>query len=327
MGLFSVNYNKPGKGVDPNAPEKNAFIVFFELIGRKFFSYVLLNLMYFVIISPIVIYFYSILYGWLASVSTIESETVLSILLELFRVIVSVVPTFLHLPLLVLSLLLYGPFTAGLTYILRNFARQEHAWISDFFHKSLENLGQGILVGIIDILAAVILWTNFNYAGLTGADTTGATLFGVFLRYFTIVLFVFYFFMRNYIYQMIVTIRLPFLRIVKNAFLFAILGLGRNLIAGIGIALSVLVIMFLHPLLELLAVPLIGFSFCGFLAVFTTYPIVAKYVVKPAMEAEKVQEEQRIEESLGGRGGELPPELGGPGAGAHEVPKYKNTEQ
>jgi hypothetical protein len=164
----------------------------------------------------------------------------------------------------------------------------------------------------------VILWTNFNYSNLIGAETVGLSLLGVFLRYFTIVLFILYFFMRFYFYQMIVTAKIPFFGILKNGWLFAVLGLGRNILAAAAIFLSLMVMLFVHPMIELLTIPLIGFSFCGFIAVYTTYPIIEKYIIKPVREAEKAEDDQEIREKLDGRGGELPPELGGPGAGSHD---------
>lgn len=318
MALFGYNYNRPGKGVDPNAPKKTGFFLFWELLGRKIFSYILINLIYFVLVSPIVMYLYFAFYGWLVSIGTINTETVLSVVLELFRVIATFVPSALHIPLLVLSLLLYGPFTCGMTYILRNFAREEHAWVSDLFRKSFDNVKQGLFFGVLDILATAVLIINFNYSTLIGADSTAMTLFGVFLRYFSIVLYVLYFFMRYYFYQMVVTANLKISAILKNGWLFAILGLGRNIIATIAIVLSAALMMFIHPIVELITVPLIGFSFCGLIAVFTTYPIIEKYIVKPVRDAEKLTDESDVESMLGGRGGELPPELGGPGAGAHK---------
>ena len=46
MGLFSMNYNKPGPGVDPNEPRKKGVKRFFEILGRDFGSFVTLNLFF-----------------------------------------------------------------------------------------------------------------------------------------------------------------------------------------------------------------------------------------------------------------------------------------
>lgn len=282
MALFGYNYNKTGKGVDQNAPSKKGIFLFFELFIRKIFKYVQFNLLYFVIISPIVLTIYSMFYGWLGQVLPVESEMTSPPVLELFGLAASYIPAQLQLPLLAISILLYGPFTAGLTYVLRNFAREEHAWTSDFFSKAFENWRQGLFFGLLDCLAVIIFFTNYNYGFLTGADTIGVGLFAVFLKYFTIILFVFYFMMRFYFYQLIVTTVLPIRAILKNAWIFLILGIGRNILATVAILLTTLIVFFVHPLIEIVGLLFLYFTFCGFIAVFTTYPIIKKYIIEPA---------------------------------------------
>lgn len=56
MGLFSQwqdRHNRPGPGVDKNAPQKKAFVVFFEILGRKFWKLCVANLLYVVAFLPI----------------------------------------------------------------------------------------------------------------------------------------------------------------------------------------------------------------------------------------------------------------------------------
>lgn len=325
MSLFGHNYSKPGKGVDKNAPKKNAFFLFWELLGRKISKYIILNLMYLIIILPIVVYVYGMFYAWFSTLVTIEAETIASPLLEIFRMMLYYIPKQLQLPLLIVSLVLYGPFTAGLTYIIRNYVREEHAWLTDFFRKSWQNLRQGLVFGLLDIIAVVILYVNWNYGMFSGAETVSTGLFAVFLKYFTAVLFVLYVFIHFYTYQIAVTTELSVRAILKNSWIFAVLGLGRNIIALLTIAAAVVIAFFINPLFEMLTVILILFSFCRYVAIYTTYPVIDKYIVKPALEAEE-QSEDNIDELLGGRGGELPPELGGPGAGAIQE-EDNNTEQ
>ena len=56
MGLFSQwqdRHNRPGPGVDKNAPQKKSFVVFFEILGRKFWKLCIANLLYVVAFLPI----------------------------------------------------------------------------------------------------------------------------------------------------------------------------------------------------------------------------------------------------------------------------------
>ncbi len=52
FGLF--NYNKPGRGISKDEPEKKAFFRFFELYFRKFWKLMVANLLYILVSLPIV---------------------------------------------------------------------------------------------------------------------------------------------------------------------------------------------------------------------------------------------------------------------------------
>ena len=52
FGLF--DYNKPGPGVDKNAPKKKGFVRFFEIYFRKFWRLATANLLYILVSIPIV---------------------------------------------------------------------------------------------------------------------------------------------------------------------------------------------------------------------------------------------------------------------------------
>lgn len=54
-GLFGMfNYEKPGPGVDKNAPKKKKFFVFMEIFGRKFWRLMIVNLLYLLFSLPVV---------------------------------------------------------------------------------------------------------------------------------------------------------------------------------------------------------------------------------------------------------------------------------
>ncbi|WP_417077036.1 YesL family protein, partial [Hominenteromicrobium sp.] len=57
-----------------------------------------------------------------------------------------------------LPLILLSPFTCGLAYVTRNFAREEHAFVwSDFWDAVKNNWKPALLNGVIVYLAYVIL--------------------------------------------------------------------------------------------------------------------------------------------------------------------------
>ena len=47
MGFF--NFDKPGLGVNPDAPKKKGVFLYFELLFRRFGSIIKTNMLYFII--------------------------------------------------------------------------------------------------------------------------------------------------------------------------------------------------------------------------------------------------------------------------------------
>ena len=126
MGLF-FNYDRPGPGVDKNAPKKKGVALFFELLGRNLSKLILANMLYFAVSIPVIILFYFISLMILGNVMPEAIGTAgfaqMSVLMTL----------------LVTIFWGTGPVSCGYTYILRNTAREEHTFLaSDFFEKSKE---------------------------------------------------------------------------------------------------------------------------------------------------------------------------------------------
>lgn len=327
MGLFSRNWDKPGPGVEKDAPQKNAFFKYFELVVRKIWQLITQNLLFFLVTLPVIITVYMLAYTYLIRVfpdlyTTVDGELVVPPLASVFVSIAGFLPTIVLQLLTAVSLLFYGPFMMGLTYVMRNYVREEHAWTSDFFSRAFSNFGQGLFFGVIDILAVVIFYVNWNYSTLVGATGNTATL-ALILRGITIALMLFFLAARNYSYQLAVTVNLKIGAIIKNSMIFAVLGFGRNVISLLACAVIVIFSLFLTSFLDLLMVPFLMFALLRFTAVYVTYPVVDRYVVQPALEIEQMNapdDDEDEDEEYRARLRrvemfELPPELGGPGAG------------
>ena len=93
--------------------------------------------------------------------------------------------------------------------------------------------------------------------------------------------------MRHYTYLMAVTINLSVFQILKNAWLCVVLGVRRNVTSGVVTLACIVVTFLLAPLITVITLPLFFYSFSWFCTVFTCYPIVKKYLVLPALEAEQ----------------------------------------
>ena len=224
MAGFFKSFNREGKGVAKDAPNKKRFFIFFEILWRHAFQIIGINFIYFVITLPLFLFMFMYIFQAMGiEVDVIASNSLFKVSAVFFNF-----NSYVKWGLIALSAILYGPATCGLTYVMRNFAREEHTWaFSDFFERSWKNFGQGLIVGIIDIL--FILNASMYLALDTQNLAPGDGYLAVF-KYIAIIVAVLYFVMRNYIYLMIVTFKIKFMAIIKNSALFVILNFGRNLL-------------------------------------------------------------------------------------------------
>ncbi len=285
MSLFRPYNYKPKPDLPANAPVKHGFFLFFELFFRKFWRFLSLNIFYFLVTLPMLLFVYFTVNGWFADYLVTENGEFQSMLggVDVFAAVVSWVPRVLHLPLFFVSLILHGPATMGLTYIFRNFAREEHAWLSDFVSRGKANFRQGLFFGLLD---AVMIYLLVN--GMV-ANIFTAAVPAIILRTLCVLFFVVYLFMRHYFYMIAVSVNLNVFAILKNAWLFVVLGFWRNLVSGLVCLGVTLLVFFTLPLVTLILLPTLYYSVTGFCVVFTCWPVVKRYIIVPAMEREAAE--------------------------------------
>ncbi len=294
MGIFNrkPGFLKPGKGVERNAKKKNAFFRFFEVLYRKFNKIVILNIIYTICILPIICGVIVLLTAaFQLSDDLVRGSFLISNVLQ----IVSNIPVPVSLGLLIIDLILFGPLTAGFSYMLRNYADERHAWFSDFFSRTFTNFKQGIVLGLIDALVfvSVILYLAADISALKGS--------GMYYVYFALktaacLIALFYVFMRFYTYNITVTFELSVRDILKNSAIFAVLGFVRNIIAFVAIVATVFAFTSTWVIDAVLLVMFL-FSFCGFIVSYTTYPVIKKYMLKAQSDnGEDESSEDLIEE-------------------------------
>lgn len=285
MAGFFRNFSRSGKGVAKDAPDKKRFILFFEILWRKLWQIIGINIIYFIIILPLMAY---VLVFIMQSVGIEAADLAGNTLFVIFASILNLPPFFMWL-LVGLSAVLYGPATCGLTYILRNYTRQEHAWtFSDFFDRAKKNFKQGLLAGIIDI--ALVLSCSM-YVAMDTTALTGGQWYLVTFKYIAMIVFVIYFIMRFYIYTLIVTFDMSFKAIIKNAWIFVILGFFRNLCSVFFIVLSLATSV--GYMLAFFG--LITLALCRYIAVFNSYPVIERYMLQPMRKKEEAEGVTRIE--------------------------------
>ena len=107
-------------------------------------------------------------------------------------------------------------------------------------------------------------------------------------KYVTLLVGMLYVFMRKYIYLMIVTVKLNLKSLITNAWLLAFIGIFRNFFSGLANlllwVLAYVLIMAVHPFLEIVLLGMFLYSFTNFLSISACYPLVDTYLVKPIEE-------------------------------------------
>ena len=169
-----------------------------------------------------------------------------------------------------------GPAIAGLTKILSNYAREEHAFIwTDFWDTFKNNFGRALLIGLLDaVVAGLIIFDLYMYVSLNGSPMLRIIALAIMLITATIFIF-----MNYYLYSMLITFRLTFKQLIKNAFIFAWVGFWRNLLVTIIIAALTAVAVLYFATFGIFYVVLIYFSLCGLVINFATYPLIKKYMI------------------------------------------------
>lgn len=248
--MFKIDYNKPGKGVNKRDPNKPRISIFFELLFRKLWRLIKVNMLYMItaiptfLVTMLLMGFFSsritnALMPVLAEVMGVSAsdmsnpEFVSQVLM--LDVIIRVVFAFLF------TLFLgQGPATAGITYILRNYAREEHAWmLSDWWQHTKSNFRQSLVIWIIDLIVVCMLVVAFDfYSKLGGAAS--------YLIYVIIFISIVYLIMHFYIYQLMITFENSIKNIFRNAFVLAMQRGPQNL-------LILLILVALH-----IGIPYIG---------------------------------------------------------------------
>lgn len=301
MSLFRPYNYKDRPDIDPDAPQKHGFFVFWEIYARKFWRFVSLNLIYFAFTFPLLILFYLTANGYMAQIAVNEFEDLLPGL-SIFASVIQYIPSSLYLPLVILSILCYGPITMGVTYVLRNFAREEHAWISDVFLQAWKNVKQGLFFGLLDVVIIILLVSNITRQ-ISPEDTYTTLRFVI--RYASWAILVFYLFMRHYTYMIAVTFDLKISAILKNARIFIILGFFRNIWALLACLIIWVAALLTSAIITMVSVPFLVYSLTGFVVVFVCYPVIKRYMIDPQMKEDGVE---GLDELLQSGGGEKPPE-------------------
>lgn len=223
MGLFS---NKPGPGIDKNAPKKKGLNLFYDTLFRKFWDIIKLNLLYTVTILPCIAII-MFLAGGLANdivakyapmaATAIGMETVNINDVDFSRIIMAadiIIRLFTAIAFTVF--IGAGPMSAGFTYILRAFVNEQPVFlVRDYFAAVKANIKQSLPVWIIDVIIFTCAYCAIKFYNGMGAPM-------MYIKYALYLLLFFYTILHFFIYHLMISYKMPFTQLYRNAALFAI---------------------------------------------------------------------------------------------------------
>ena len=302
-------YGKSGKGdFKKDDLPSTRWQLFWDTLKTRLSSLVRLNLMYFVVWIPtVIVLFIGIfrLYNFImpATVESLDASgnTVISAMLdengemvagwqqmgvdasELSAVLnMLIMRTLLF---LVPCIAITGPATAGVSYVTRNWSRDEHAFIwSDFIDALKENWKQSLPVSLITGLAPLIAYMCWTFYGEMAQTQT----FMMVPQMLTLMIVILWALCVTYIHPMIVSYELGLKGIFKNGILLGI----AKLPASVGIrllhcvptiiAVAVVFLFGVDPMIVLLILAayyaLIGLSLSRFVTASYTNSVFDRYI-------------------------------------------------
>ncbi len=294
--FFFRNTDRPDALAEDKTPN---LLYFFKLLGRNAGKLMSLNLMmavlYLPIIAMVVLYFFG---ATSATISEPLNAPVLGALIAkttpLGTVFAGMNSVPLHMPyftlgkkiaylvLILFTAVTWGWQNVGATYNLRSLVRGDSCFLfSDYFYAVRKNLKQGFFFGLLDFAINFLLIFDFFYF----SALSGQLFFGV-MYFFFAVLFILYTFMRFYLYHMMVTFDLSIRKLLKNALIFAVIGIKRNIVAGLGLLLVIVLnLALIIPLLGVgfslpIILPIFYFpALSGFIAAYAAWPNIRRYMI------------------------------------------------
>ncbi len=253
--MFGGLFNRMYYG-NPNKPDlkyedlkKKRFKLFFTVLQVRFWKLIQLNLMYSVFWLPAFI--------WVYIQSLVTAETGEPITLVFFLVLLP-------------CLLFAGPATAGVTYVIRNWARDEHAWVfSDFKDAWKMNWKESLLIMLINGLVLMLFYVAVTFYRAMAMNS----IFYFVLYYFMLLIGLVYAMMNIYIFPLLVTYKLTIRQIYRNALIFTLAKLPHTF------AIFVLMVaLFIASAWYILPVFVVGLTFPMLIGVSLANWVFDKYM-------------------------------------------------
>ena len=288
-------YGKSGKGdyTKEDLPQTRTQL-FWETLRTRFSGLVRLNLLYMLAWIPVMAvvgYYVMLLYSALGGLADLQAQLEAGTLAaadfaaQQAQYVDGVKAVLMQaLLFLVPALAVTGPFTAGVCYVTRNWARDEHAFIwSDFWDALKANWKQALVLSTITGFTPLIVYVCWMFYG----DMAQQNALFMVPQVLTLTVGVVWMMCLMYAYPMLVTYRLRLRDLLRNSLLLAIgrlpATLGLRLLAVLPLAIAVLVSLY-TPYMQwaLLAMFLLyllyGFALSRFVSVSYVNAVFDKFI-------------------------------------------------
>ncbi len=302
--MNSYYYGKSGKGdYNPEDLPKTRWQLFFEMLRVRLSALCRMNLIYMIPWIPTMLVIgMLVMYVLTMGAAPTEEQTVTNEdgttstqivqvemteeeQLAMLEAQAAQLPSMLNMTLLLLipCIAITGPWTAGVSYVTRNWARDEHAFIwSDMKDAMKENWKTAlILSGITSVVPffAYLCWQF--YGGMAGDNWIM-----VIPQTFTLMVAVVWMLAITYAYPMLVTYKMNFRTILRNSLLLAVgrlpMSVGIRLLhcvpAVLGVALTFLLGSLWVPMVVFAYYLLIGFTLSRFVTASYTNAQFDKFI-------------------------------------------------
>ena len=309
--MNSYYYGKSGKGdFTPDDLPSNRWQLFWDTLRTRFSALVRLNLMYVVAFIPVFIVLGLGVSGAMnilnatdlgdgqsaftmqaaleaestaeqgGDPSTVTVPAVLSTA-EARDSLYSIL--FLTLILFIPAFAITGPATAGVSYVVRNWSRDEHAFIwSDFKDAVKENWKQSVVISLITSVVPIVVYMCWRFYG----ELANTQIFMIIPQIIVMMLGLLWAISVTYMHPMIVSYRLKMKDLLRNSFLLAVARLpqsvGVRLLHCVPVLIAVAVAFFLNPAWGFLGIVLyyllIGLSLSRFVTASFTNGVFDRYI-------------------------------------------------
>ena len=185
---------------------------------------------------------------------------------------------------LIPAILITGPVEAGLAYVCRNWARDEHAFIwSDFKDAVKDNWKQGLGISAITSVFPIVVYVCWNFYGEMANDS----LIYMVPQVLVVLLGFVWFLALVFFYPLMVSYKMSFTQLLKNGLMLSVGRLpqtiGVRLVTLLPVLISLFLLMFtglgMYAVLILGAFYLIiGISLARFIFASMTNAVFDKYI-------------------------------------------------